>query len=271
MLGEDLDIGFYAEDAYAAYITQVATVFHIIPEFHNPRGATVDVVFEGPFMTEAAFQEAALSLPPNDAMPAAAPSAEHHSPSSMSTGERPVQAPWAAGASKTVVLHAWIEKLNGPRKVQLTEPVQLLRRTESNIGLTEAHDVSGKTNSSHDAAEESRSTATAHHRVLGNLDFLLHLSARNLFLGESNASQDSLTMDRYGASFSFSASATSDDTHVACSIRNALEQRDDVAVARNAVATVIKFAQLAEEHAGKVATVYVDAQHGDEYLRFDDE
>ncbi|KPI87297.1 hypothetical protein ABL78_3634 [Leptomonas seymouri] len=272
MLDEDLDIGFYAEDAYAAYVAQVAAMLHIIPDFSNARGATVDVIFYGPFMTEAAFQEAALDLRKRDLISAATPSAEKCHCYNTSIWERLAQAP-QTDASRTVVLHACIEKLNGSRKVQLTEPVQLLRKAKTDldcsVGSAETHGEFESEDSGNGISKRDRVATTKHHRVLGSLDFFLHLFTRNPLLGDSNVSQDSLSMDMYGASPSDPTSVNHGDASAAGAIRNALEQRDDIAVARNAVRTVIKFARLAEEHPGKIATVYTDVKRGVDYLQFD--
>lgn len=261
MFGEDLDIGFYAQDAYAAYIAEAATALSIVPDFCNARGAAVDVVFDGPFLAENAFVEAAASLRRDVA----------------GKGSRSI---WERLAHQTqtevmkekrrVVLHAWIEKLNGPRKVQLTEYVHLYRPADQQQQQTGRSSDPAEPHAA-TASEEQREKVTAHRRVLGSLDFLLHLSTRDLLqVGEANPAEDPLHMDRYdGDALSASSGDGGDAIAAACAIRDALERRDDVAVARNAVDTVIKFARLAEEHAGKVATVYADVAGEEEYLRFE--
>lgn len=277
MLGEDLDIGLHAEDAYAAYVVQAATELHIVPEFSNARGATVDAVFSGPFMTEAAFIEAASSLlcQSDLASPLLSLNGEkeessgcHRDHQPCSRWERLARTPPHEGTPRNVVvLHAWIEKLNGPRKVQLTEPVFLFNTAK---GVEEGGgDPPGNGDGVKSGNGNGDATSTSHLRVLGSLDFLLHLSTRNPLLAESGAaSQDSLSIDKYAAPSSIPA-ASADGDDATCAARDVLERRDDVAVTRSAVDTVLKFAKLAEEHPGKVATVYVDAAHGEEYLQFE--
>ncbi|CAJ1038211.1 hypothetical protein Q4I32_008122 [Leishmania shawi] len=269
MLGEDLDIGFYAEDAYAAYVTDLAAALHLLPHCRNARGATLEVVFTGPFMAFSAYQEAVKQgkLVPYTELPW--PISE----------ERDVQG--VAGASLAVVLHGWIEKLNAARKVQLMEPLFPAAELGETIVARSAVDkvdnsaqcafastlppcaaVSADKNGTPPTLKMSR------YRIVGNLDFLLHLSSSNRPMGESQVTVDSLSVDDCDlekADFPHDVDGTTRAAH-AC--RDALEQRDDVSLARNAVNTVIKFAQMAEEHPGEVASVFVDAQERVEYIQF---
>lgn len=270
MLGEDLDIGLYAEDAYAAYVVHVATALQLVPDFSNARGATVDAIFTGPFWTESAFQEAASALRRENVAPLVLPPCgDESSEGGTSLWERLAKMSLDDTTLKATVavavLHAWIEKLNGARKVQVTEQVRVVPRPNAGFGGCAATDDT--CNPVPETEEETKEKAhrATHRRVLGNLDFLLHLSTSSVLLAESNtASQDSLNMERYGAPSGLTGAAADGSEEV----RDTLEQRDDVAVARNAVDTVIKFAKLAEEHAGEVATVHVDASQGVEYLQF---
>lgn len=285
MLDEDLDMGLFAEDVYAAYVIQIATELQITPDFRNARGATVDLVFAGPFMTEAAFQEAVAALRTGDSKGGVsfingdvATTSNNSTNQNLPLWERLAHASLKGTETVVVVLHAWIEKLNGPRKMQLTETVQPVHEeqlacsdfasarmttdAEANANM-ENPDRDSVNGSEYDVKEGQKRVIT-YRRVLGSLDFLFHLSTRSL-LGESNASQDVSSMDGFDSSPS---SPLTGPAAEACAIRDALEQGDGIALARNAVDTVIKFAQLAEKHAGEVATVFIDEAHGEEYLQF---
>lgn len=282
MLGEDLDIGFYAVDAYAAYVIRTATALQIVPDFSNARGATVDALFNGPFLTEAAFVEAATALRDRTSNLESSSSIDNTNTSirkespntslSSPLWERLALATPDTTPPCVVVLHAWIEKLNGPRKIQLLEPVYLLSESGT---ISETRDLPCGMTDSDGENRKSTSPTSSHLRVLSNLDFLLHLSTRNPLLGESSASQGTLDMDKFGAplgidvAFASGEREEAEKVEAARAARDALEQRDDVALARNAVDTVLKFAKLAEEHAGETATVYLDADRGEEYLQFE--
>lgn len=272
MLGEGLDIGFYAEDAYAAYVTDLATSLHLVPHCRNARGATLEVVFTGPFHDLSAYEEAVKQgkLVPYAELPW--PVAE----------ERGVQG--VSGATLSVTLHGWIEKLNAARKVQLMEP--LFPAAELGATIAEICVMGDAGNSapcafastSPPCVVESAGTSNekgthpslkpSRFRILGSLDFLLHLSSRDWLMGESSVPADSPSADgRDEANPNFAVGAD-DATRAAHACRDALEQRDDVALARNAVNTVIKMAQMAEEHPGEVGSVFVDAKERVEYIQF---
>ncbi|CAJ1993782.1 hypothetical protein conserved [Leishmania donovani] len=272
MLGEDLDIGFYAEDAYAAYVTDLATSLHLVPHFRSARGATLEVVFTGPFRDLSAYEEAVKQgkLVPYAELPW--PVAE----------DRGVQG--VSGPTLSVTLHGWIEKLNAARKVQLMEPLFPAAELGATIAETRVMSDAGNSapcafaSTSPPCAAESAGTSNendthpplklSRFRIAGSLDFLLHLSSRDLPMGESSVPVDSPSADgRDQANPDFAGDAE-DATRAAHECRDALEQRDDVALARNAVNTVIKIAQMAEEHPGEVGNVFADAKERVEYIQF---
>ncbi|CBZ26246.1 conserved hypothetical protein [Leishmania mexicana MHOM/GT/2001/U1103] len=272
MLGEDLDIGFYAEDAYAAYVTDLATSLHLVPRCRNARGATLDVVFTGPFLDVSAYEEAVRQgkLLPYAALPWSV------------AEERGVQG--VSGATLSVTLHGWIEKLNAARKVQLMEP--LFPAADLCATVAETCVMSDGGNSApcalasasppHRAASAGTANENGTHpplkpsrfRILGNLDFFLHLSSRDLSTAESSVPVDSPSAYERDQENSNFAGDPEDATRAAHACRDALEQRDDITLARNAVNTVIKFAQMAEEHPGEVGSVFVDAKERVEYIQF---
>lgn len=297
MFDEDLDIGLSAEDAYAAYITDAATRRSIVPEFCSARGALVDVVFHGPFMTETAFLTAAAASLRAGEAPAGSSSplsglvvhpgdagGSGKGSSSIWEALARMTETYAGGRNTRVVLHAWIEKLNGAHKIQLTEPVYLLGSASQQVGSGDDSSTAAAAAAASVTRETEERTrqhgchdddnvVTGHRRVLGNLDFLLHLFTHEQLPGEGSAPSDPLNMDRYDSSVPpFSASAGSEDVSggvaAACVVRDVLERRDAVAVARNAVDAVIKFARLAGEHPGEVAAVHADAAGEAEYLQF---
>ncbi|KAG5488809.1 hypothetical protein JIQ42_00426 [Leishmania sp. Namibia] len=272
MLGEDLDIGFYAEDAYAAYVTDLATSLHLLPHCRNARGATLEMVFTGPFVDLPAYEEAVKQgkLVPYTAVPW---------PAAEEPGAQGV-----AAASLSVPLHGWIEKLNAGRKVQLME--RLFPAAE----LGEAMDATNTENDAGNSAQcalastsppfaaELAGTASGNgeppplkpsrYRIVGNLDFLLHLSSRNVPMGEGSIAAASPSADACDQDNTNCEGNVEDGARAARACRDALERRDDIALARNAVNTVIKFAQMAEDHPGEVASVFVDSKEGLEYIQF---
>ncbi|KAG5464238.1 hypothetical protein LSCM1_00419 [Leishmania martiniquensis] len=275
MLGEDLHIGFYAEDAYAAYVTDLATSLGLIPHCRSARGATLEVVFTGPFLDLPAYEEAVRQgkLPPYTEVPWDI------------AEERGVQS--AAAASRAVTLYGWIEKLNAGRKVQLME--RLFQAAE----LGEAIDATNTAHEANHAAQcasastsaplaaelegtENRSGTppplpplkSSRYCIAGTLDFLLHLSSCNVPMGEGSIALDSPSADACDQGSTDFAGDVDDRARAARACRDALERRDDVALARNAVNAVIKCAQMAEDHPGEVASVLADEEGGVEYIQF---
>ncbi|GET93483.1 hypothetical protein, conserved [Leishmania tarentolae] len=272
MLGEDLDIGFYVEDAYAAYVTDLATSLHLIPHCRNARGAALEVAFTGPFLDLSEFREAVKEgkLVPYSELPWSV------------AEERGVQG--AAGTNRSVTLHGWIEKLNAARKVQLMEPLIPAAELGATIEATSAVNNSGDPAQcafaltlppfvveSEGTANENRTLPRikpSRFRIVGNLDFLLHLSSQGFVTDKSSATVDSPSKDECVQANSNFADDLDEATRAAHACRDALEQRDDISLARNAVNTVIKIVQMAEEHPGEVGSVFVDAKERVEYIQF---
>ncbi|KAG5490282.1 hypothetical protein JKF63_00402 [Porcisia hertigi] len=271
MLGEDLDIGLYADDAYAAYVTDLATSLQIVPHCRNARGATLEVVFTGPFLDLPAYQAAVAqetllpySIPP-------CPIAE----------SRGVQG--ITGSSLAVTLHGWIEKLNAARKVQLMEPLfPACELGETTTTMSAFQDVgnSGQptfaASLNPDALEPACSASKngstllkpSRYRIVGNLDFLLHLSSRMMPMGECGIAVDTPSEEKHGREGAHTSGDAIDAMRAARACRDVLEQRDDIELARNAVSTVIKVAQMVEEHPGEVGSVFVDTKERVEYIQF---
>ncbi|KAK7200476.1 hypothetical protein NESM_000102400 [Novymonas esmeraldas] len=272
MLGEELEIGYFAEDAYAGYVTDLATHLHLTPAFRSARGATLDVVFTGPFLSRPAYRDAVRQRK------------LRRFGELVLTESEPAEVTVAGTSSTVVTLHGWIEKLNAARKVQLMEPllpaVELGDLADGTVDSQLGDGTPGKCASASppsrqdgaatDEASTRSASASSRYRVVGSLDFLLHLSTDDpgaselgCVDGDSGGSDDVDDDDE-------PAPPVDDETRVDHARRDALEQRDDFALARNAVDTVIKFAQLAEEHPGAVGSVYVDLEEDVEYIRFGD-
>ncbi|CCW69241.1 unnamed protein product [Phytomonas sp. Hart1] len=178
------------------------------------------------------------------------------------------------------LLYGWIERMGGEARVDLLQPA--LPAWES-PGLP-WEGVSPK------ARMEGVESAG---RVVGALSFVLHVVSRPLPglaafdptaleddarrgglppSGNPAGSADARGFSAPSSSFSPSSGRAEGGASADCfgeAERLALERRDDREMVRNAVETVLRYAQLWTEHPGSTGSVYRDHSTGCEYIKLE--